>query len=54
MISYPALALRRSVHRRFVKGLPPGAVAVCLRTDRRRKFFWLCFGLLCHAPIGVS
>lgn len=25
MISYPALALRRSVHRRLVKGLPPGA-----------------------------
>lgn len=32
MISYPALALRRSVHRRFffflAKGLPPGAVVV--------------------------
>lgn len=46
----PAVALRRSVHRRFVKGLPPGAGRMFTgQTDE--ESFW--FGLLIHAPIGV-
>ena len=40
------------MHRRFVKGLPPGAVVVYVygQTDEE-SFFG--FGLLFHAPIGV-
>jgi hypothetical protein len=55
MISYPAPALRRSVHRRFffflAKGLPPGAGSMFTGQTDEESFFGC--GLLIHAPIGV-